>query len=69
MEKSLLPKEVPQVELKHLLVNIKYELLGPHKTYNVIVNSELYFLMSPKNILKSLGKPSRTLKESTLLYA
>jgi len=36
-----LPKEVPQVELKPLLVNIKYEHLGPNKTYNVIVNSEL----------------------------
>ena len=57
VEKSLL-KEVPQVELKPLFVNIKYELLGPNKTYNVIVNSELNHNETDKllNVLKEYPK-------------
>jgi len=39
-------------------VNIKYELLGPNKTYNVIVNSELNHNETDKllNVLKEYPK-------------
>jgi len=36
-----LPKEAPQVELKPLPQNLRYELLGPNSTYLVIVNASL----------------------------
>jgi hypothetical protein len=49
---------VPEVDLKPLPKGLKYEFLGPYKTYPVIMSDEL----SPKenekllNLLKNIGR-------------
>jgi hypothetical protein len=46
--------QVPEVDLKPLPKGLKYEFLGPHKTYPVIVSDELSLKENEKllNLLK-----------------
>jgi hypothetical protein len=50
--------QVPEVDLKPLPKGLKYEFLGPNKTYPVIVNDELSLEENEKllNLLKKHNK-------------